>query len=473
MAYGAKVNMALFGTDGIRGNSTKYPFDNGTLAIIGKAIAKVLCSKKDKLLIISDTRESGARIQKELARGIASEGVEAISGAAMPTPSASFILESKKFVAAIVISASHNPYIDNGIKIFASNGLKLKDGIEAKIEKEIRAFEKAAVKIPPLKKPIKKDLSLLKNYENFIISAYRHYGFNRNDGRKAANGKNEFLKNKTIVIDCANGASFKCAPEVLRKLGAKIIALNIKPNGKNINKNCGALYPQNLAKAVKKHKAFIGFAFDGDADRLICIDEKGGVKDGDFFLASMSKFLKKQGKLKNNVLVTTVMANIGLIIAMKNEKIKVITSKVGDRYVIEDMQKHKSSLGGEQSGHFIFRDILKTGDGLLSAAMLLSALSIENKKPSEFFSIIDKFPQILINKEVKEKVPFEKLQKSSQIIEKYKNDLKDKGRILVRYSGTENLLRVMAEGKDEKQIEQIAKTIINSIIGEINAQIRS
>ncbi|MDR0822155.1 MAG: hypothetical protein LBN20_00030, partial [Endomicrobium sp.] len=262
MAYGAKVNMALFGTDGIRGNSNKYPFDNETLAIIGKSIARVLCSKKDKLLIISDTRESGARIQKELARGIASEGVEAISGGVMPTPSASFILKSKKFVAAIVISASHNPYIDNGIKIFAGNGLKLKDSVEAKIEKEIKTFEKSALRIPPLKKPIKKDLSLLKNYENFIISLY----------------KGASLKGKTIAIDCANGASFKCAPRALKKLGAKVIALNVKPNGKNINKNCGALYPQNLAKAVKKHKAFIGFAFDGDADRLICIDEKGIVK---------------------------------------------------------------------------------------------------------------------------------------------------------------------------------------------------
>ncbi|MDR3244451.1 MAG: phosphoglucosamine mutase [Elusimicrobiota bacterium] len=457
MVCSAKVNMDLFGTDGIRGDSTKYPFDNRTLAIIGKSIAHILCSKKDKLLIICDTRQSAPRIQKYLAGGINSEGVQAVSGGIMPTPAASFLLNNTQYIAAIVISASHNPYIDNGIKIFAKNGLKLKDFVEAKIEKFIRKYEREHIVIPISKKSLKKDLSLLKAYKDFIVSVYK--GFR--------------LKGKTIIIDCANGASFNCASNILKSLGAKVIALNIKPDGKNINKNCGALHPESLVKAVKKYKAFCGFAFDGDADRLICVDEKGSIRDGDFFLAAMAKFLKEKGKLKNNTLVTTVMANIGLAAAMRGEGIKVIYSKVGDRYVISDMQKYKASLGGEQSGHFIFRDILKTGDGILSAVMLLNALSAKNQKPSEFFSIIEKFPQILINKEVKKKIPLEQLPNSLRLIEKYKNDLKDKGRILIRYSGTENLLRVMVEGKNEKQIEQIAREIINLICGEINDKIRS
>lgn len=458
--------MDLFGTDGIRGNSSQYPFDDQTLVIIGRAIAEELRGKKNEILIISDTRESAQRISRRLAEGIVSFGKNVVFGGVLPTPAASFLVKKTgRFEAAIVISASHNPYTDNGIKIFASDGFKLKDSIEERIEKKIKYYEDlkdfksycAANGKPIVKIKLKQDLSLLKLYEDFISSTF----------------DNHSLKGKTIALDCANGASYKCAPAVLKKLGAKTISLNTKPNGKNINANCGALYPQKLSEIVKKRKAFCGLAFDGDADRLIFIDEKGIVKDGDYFLSAMALFLKEKHLLKNNILTATVMANLGLLSAMKEAGIKVITSKVGDRYVLEDMLKFKSSLGGEQSGHFIFSDLLGTGDGLLSALQALKAMLIKNQNPSEFFSKIIKYPQILLNEEVKEKIPLEKLGKSAKLIKKYENILKSDGRILVRYSGTEKILRVMIEGKDENQIKEIAQELLVSIKGEIDDKVGS
>ncbi|AKL98243.1 hypothetical protein [Endomicrobium proavitum] len=443
--------MKLFGTDGIRGNSSEFPFDNYSLSVIGKAIAQTLKNSKNKILIIRDTRQSGKRIQKYLALGLLSGGAVPVFGGVMPTPAASFLLRSGKYSAAIVISASHNPYIDNGIKIFNSKGSKLTDFTEAKIEKKINKYfaEKIAIKTKNIN--LHEDNTLIKAYENFIVESFGHGS----------------LKGKTIIADCANGAAYKCAVGVLKKLGAKVVALNVSPDGKNINKCCGALYPEIAASAVKKYKAFCGFAFDGDADRLICIDENAVVRDGDYFLSSMAKFLKSENKLKNNVLVTTVMANIGLLKAMSQAKIKTVVSKVGDRYVLEDMKKFKSSLGGEQSGHFIFSDLLGTGDGLLSAVQLLAALAKENKTLSQFVSGVQKFPQILINKKVAAKIPVEKLSKTGVLIKKYEKKLGSDGRILVRYSGTENLLRVMVEGKNKSEIKKIAQGIIESADAEI------
>ncbi|MDR1195757.1 MAG: phosphoglucosamine mutase [Endomicrobium sp.] len=446
--------MKLFGTDGIRGDSSKFPFDNDALFITGKAIAEVLAAAGKKILIIRDTRKSGKRIQNALANGMASAGAVAVFGGIMPTPAASFFLRSGQYWAGAVISASHNPYRDNGIKIFNSKGSKLTDSVESKIEKKINKYMRDGLKFSTAKIEKREKNGLLKSYEHFLSESF---------------GKGT-LKNKKIVIDCANGAAYKSASNVLKKLGAKVIALNVKPDGKNINRNCGALYPEVAAAAVKKHKAFCGFCFDGDADRLICIDENGNIKDGDFFLGSMARYLKSRKKLKNNVLVTTVMANIGLIKAMEKEKIKVVTEKVGDRYVMEAMKKHKAVLGGEQSGHFIFRDILGAGDGLLSALQLLSALNYEGKTVSQMFCAIEKFPQVLINKTVAKKEPLEKLQKTSSLIKGYERKLGADGRILVRYSGTENLLRVMVEGTDKIEIGKMAQNIISCADKEISGK---
>jgi phosphoglucosamine mutase len=438
--------MKLFGTDGIRGDSSKFPFDNDTLNIIGRSIAEVLGVSKP-ILIIRDTRESGKRIQSKLSEGMSIVGAKTVFGGVMPTPAASLLVKKWMYCAAVVISASHNPYIDNGIKIFNSNGYKLSDSIEAKIEAKIKKYIESKDVSLRKKVSLKENIKLVKFYENFIVKNF--------------SGKR--LKDKTIVLDCANGASYKCAPRIFKRLGANLIALNVNPDGKNINLNCGALYPQSLCKAVKKYNAFCGFAFDGDADRLICVDENGTIRDGDYFLSSMSVWLKGQKKLKNNILVSTVMANLGLIRALKKEKIKVISSKVGDRYVIEDMKKYKASLGGEQSGHFIFKDILSTGDGLLSSVMLLSALSVTGKTMSQFMSVMEKFPQVLVNRNVSKKVPIEKLSKSCNLIKDYEKKLGCEGRIFVRYSGTENILRVMVEGKDINSISSIAKNIADRI----------
>ncbi|MDR2191919.1 MAG: phosphoglucosamine mutase [Endomicrobium sp.] len=457
--------MKYFGTDGIRGDAKKFPFDDNTLLAVGKAVGAKLGKKDKPFLIIRDTRQSGERIQKLLAQGLNLSGVKVVFGGVMPTSAAAFLtrqrsrgkgIAQERFCGAAVISASHNPYQDNGVKIFNYRGLKLTDKTQNLIEKKISQYGAKSIR-PNKTLSAKKNDALIKEYENFVVENFR-----------AGN-----LNGKKIVLDCANGAAFKCAPKVLKKLGASVALLNVKPNGKNINKNCGALHPEIAAKAVKKHKAFCGFAFDGDADRLICIDENGQIKDGDYFLYSMAAHLKRNGKLKNNVLVATVMSNIGLFKAAKKEKIKVITSQVGDRYVLEDLKKHKASLGGEQSGHFIFKDVLDTGDGLLSAVMILSALNDTGKKMSEFFNGLEKFPQVLINKKVSQKIPIEKLKNVSRLIKIYERKLDGDGRILARYSGTENLLRIMVEGKDKKEITDIANEIINLADREINDQIGS
>jgi phosphoglucosamine mutase len=445
--------MKIFGTDGIRGDSSKFPFDDTTLNIIGRSIAEVLGPNK-RILIIRDTRESGKRIQTKLSEGMSATGARIVFGSIMPTPAASLFVKNGNYCAAVVISASHNPYTDNGIKIFTSNGYKLSVSIEEKIEAKINKYITSKVVLPIKKISLKENSKLIKFYENFIIKNF--------SGKK--------LKGKIIILDCAHGASYKCAPRILKKLGANVIALNVKPDGKNINLNCGALYPQYLCKAVKEYNAFCGFAFDGDADRLICVDENGMIRDGDYFLSSMSIWLKSKKKLKNNILVSTVMANIGLFRALKKEKIKVISSQIGDRYVMEDMKKHKASLGGEQSGHFIFKDILATGDGILSSVMILSVLSSTGKTMSEFMNVIEKFPQILVNRKVMKKVPLEKLSNSYNLIKDCEKSLGSGGRVLVRYSGTENLLRVMVEGKDVDEIKNIAKSIADVVEKETSLQ---
>ncbi|MDR3306603.1 MAG: phosphoglucosamine mutase [Endomicrobium sp.] len=445
--------MKLFGTDGIRGDSSKFPFDNSTLNIIGRCIAEVLDVNKS-ILIIRDTRKSGKRIQAKLSEGMSMAGTKTVFGGIMPTPAASLLLKKGKYRAAVVISASHNPYMDNGIKIFNSNGYKLSESIEEKIEAKINKYIASKDIFPRKKISLKENSKLIKFYENFIVKNF--------SGKK--------LKGKTIVLDCANGASYKCAPRILKRLGASVITLNANPDGKNINLNCGSLHPQSLCKAVKEYNAFCGFAFDGDADRLICVDENGVIRDGDYFLSAMSVWLKSKKKLKNNILVSTVMANIGLFRALKREKIKVISSKVGDRYVMEDMKKHKASLGGEQSGHFIFKDILATGDGLLSSVMILSALSVASKTMSEFMNVIEKFPQVLVNRKLTKKIPIENLPKSYNLIKTCEKSLGSDGRVLVRYSGTENLLRVMVEGKDVDEIRSIAESIADSVEKETSLQ---
>ena len=444
--------MKFFGTDGIRGKSNKFPFDNKTVSLIGYVLAETLDKKGNGVLIGRDTRESCNRIFKALQKGINSAKIKVIDLGIVPTPAVAYLLKRNNYQAGIVISASHNPYLDNGIKFFSSKGTKLPDKIENKLEKNLVKYinEKKV-----LNKSVKiKNVSgkkIIKQYVDFLISLMP---------------KNS-LKNKTIAIDCANGASYKIAPEVLKKLSAKVIVINNKPTGKNINLSCGALHPEKVAEVAKKEKAFCGFAFDGDADRVISVDDKGIIRDGDFFLGVVAKYLKDNNKLKNNTLVTTVMANLGLLKATKQIKINVVTSKVGDRYVYENLKKYKAIIGGEQSGHIIFKQLLDTGDGIVSALQLLNILVKENKTLSQMCSWIKKYPQVLINEKVVEKIPLDKLLQTTKYIKQIEKKLGNNGRVLVRYSGTEKLLRVMLEGKDKKEIKQMANNIISLAKKEI------
>ena len=444
--------MKFFGTDGIRGKSNKFPFDNNTVSLIGYVLAETLDKKGNGVLIGRDTRESCNRIFKALQKGINSAGIKVIDLGIVPTPAVAYLLKKNNYQAGIVISASHNPYLDNGIKFFSSKGTKLPDKIENKLEKNL-------VKYINEKKVLNKSLKIrnvpgkkiIKQYVDFLISLMP---------------KNS-LKNKTIAIDCANGASYKIAPEVCKKLSAKVIVINNKPTGKNINLNCGALHPEQVAEVVKKEKAFCGFAFDGDADRVISVDDKGIIRDGDYFLGIVAKYFKDNNKLKNNTLVTTVMANLGLLKATKQIKVNVVTSKVGDRYVYENLKKYKAIIGGEQSGHIIFKQLLDTGDGIVSALQLLNILVKENKTLSQMCSWIKKYPQVLINEKVVEKIPLDKLLQTTKYIKQIEKKLGNNGRVLVRYSGTEKLLRVMLEGKDKKEIKQMANNIISLAKKEI------
>jgi phosphoglucosamine mutase len=444
--------MKLFGTDGIRGNASNFPFDNNSLQVIGMAIAKVM--KCVNIFIIRDTRLSGKRIQEELIKGILHTVTLPILGGVMPTAAASYIVTKKNYSAAIVISASHNSYYDNGIKIFENNGMKISHLLESKIELEIyKHINTYNFKNVVFRNNIicKEQSIFLKMYESFIIEQFLP----------------NKLYNKTIIIDCANGSVYKCACTVLKKLGANVIALNTKPDGLNINLDCGAIFPYKLSQIIKQNKAFCGFAFDGDADRVVCVDEKGNIKDGDYFLASMAIWLKKHNKLHNNTLVTTMMCNIGIQRAMAKEDIKVIFSEVGDYFIIKNMNKYNASFGGEQSGHFIFKATLLTGDGLLSSIMLLSILISENITMSEFMNInnIKKLPQVIVNKRVVKKIPFAQLKKSSLLINVYEKNLN--GRIIVRYSGTEPVIRIMVEGLNQKEIQLIANKLADSIQNEI------
>ncbi len=448
--------MKFFGTDGIRGKADGFPFDNNTVSLIGYVLAESVDKKGNGILIGRDTRQSGKRILNALTKGINAAGIKVTDLGILPTPATAYILKNNDYQAGIVISASHNPYTDNGIKFFSSKGTKLPDNVEAKLEKQL-------VKYIDDKKILKSDKKiknfsvgdskkLVEQYKNFLVGLM----------------PKDALKGKKVAIDCANGASYKIAPEVLKKLKATVVVINNNPNGKNINLNCGALHPEAVAETVKKQKCFCGFAFDGDADRVISVDEKGTVRDGDFFLGVVAKYLKDNNKLKNNTLVITVMANLGLLKAAKQEKINVITSKVGDRYVYEDLKKYKAILGGEQSGHIIFKNLLDTGDGQISALQLLNILVKEDKPLSQMCSLIKKYPQILINEKVAEKVPLERLPLTTKVIKQTEKKLGDNGRVLVRYSGTENLLRVMLEGQDKKEIKLLAQQIIKTAKTEIH-----
>lgn len=441
----------LFGTDGVRGEANTelkpelaYRLGRAATLHFGK-----LSEDKPKILIGRDTRISGEMLESALITGICSAGGHAISVGVIPTPGVAYLVKKIHAVAGIVISASHNPFYDNGIKFFGGNGYKLPDAVEDEISEIVyqmthddKFSRPTGAKIGEVE--YRKDL--LNDYINFVESTTTE----RFDGIK-------------IVLDCANGAAYDAMPKVLKDLGAELILMGDKPNGININDDCGSTHIENLRLEVLRRRADIGIAHDGDADRCLCIDEKGNLIDGDHILIMCAKLMMDVGALKNNTVVTTVMANIGFRQAIENLNGRYEITAVGDRYVLENMLKNGYNLGGEQSGHIIFTDYSTTGDGLITALQVLTAMKKSKKSASELNEMMTTFPQILINVRIKDKKLSQEADTVKRAIFEGTEELGDTGRILVRASGTEPLVRVMAEGPNKAQLDRICKKIASEI----------
>jgi phosphoglucosamine mutase len=441
----------LFGTDGIRGIANEYPMTVEVAANVGQAIAYL--SKKEghkpRIIIGRDTRLSGDMFESAIISGICSMGINAISVGVMPTPGIAFLTHDMRADAGMVISASHNPSQDNGIKIFNSEGFKLSDEKENQIEELI--FADDVDKLHPVPKELGK-VSRLNDasgrYVDFLKSTFPQ--------KINPEGMN-------VVLDCSNGATYKVAPAVFTELGCSVKTLSDRPDGKNINLNCGSQHTEMLAEEVLRQKADVGFAFDGDGDRVIAVDEKGNVLTGDRMLAICSVILKKEGKLKNNFVVRTVMSNLGLSVAFQKLGIDSVFANVGDRFVLEEMLARGAIIGGEDSGHLIFLQHHTTGDGLITALQVLAAMKKEAKPLSKLAGIMKVFPQMLINIDVKRKPEIESVPEIMAVIKKAEDALGDKGRVLVRYSGTQNMCRVMVEGPTKKETETHCRRIADVV----------
>ena len=423
----------LFGTDGIRGVANSYPMTTEIAMQVGRAIAFIVKNKKGRhrIVIGKDTRVSGYMIENALAAGICSMGVDVLLVGPLPTPGIAFITTSMRADAGVVISASHNPFQDNGIKIFSNDGFKLPDEVEADIEELIFSQKMATLR------PVAEEVGKARRIDDA-------------KGRYIVFLKNIFPKKQTlegmhIVLDCAHGATYGVAPYVLEELGAKVTSLGVSPDGKNINHKCGALHPELMAGKVKETGADIGLALDGDGDRLIVCDERGKVVDGDHIMAICAKDLIQRRKLRKKTLVTTVMSNMGLEIAMKEMGGKMVRTNVGDRYVVEEMRKNGYSFGGEQSGHLVFLDHITTGDGNLAALRLLAIMKKRKKKLSELAKVMTSYPQVLKNVRTTSKIDLDNLPKFQKAVKKMEKKLGKSGRILVRPSGTEPVIRIVAE----------------------------
>jgi phosphoglucosamine mutase len=442
----------LFGTDGIRGVANIYPMTSEIAMQVGRAIAFIVKNRngRHRIVIGKDTRLSGYMIENALAAGICSMGVDVLLVGPMPTPGIAFITTSMRADAGVVISASHNPFQDNGIKIFSHDGFKLPDRLEADIEDLIFSQKMAALR------PVAEEIGRAKRIDD---AKGRYIVFLKNIFPKKYS-----LEDFHIVLDCANGATYGVAPHVFEELGAKVTKLGVEPDGKNINHNCGALHPELMAAKVEETGADIGLALDGDGDRLIVCDEKGRVVDGDHVMAVCAQDLMKKRKLKKKTLVSTVMSNMGLEVAMANMGGKMVRTKVGDRYVVEEMRKKGYSFGGEQSGHLVFLDHITTGDGNLAALRLLAIMKKRQKPMSELAKVMESYPQVLKNVRTTSKIDIDLIPDFQKTIQKMEKKLGKTGRILVRPSGTEPVIRVMVEGENEKLINGMADDLAGLIV---------
>ncbi len=440
----------LFGTDGIRGKAHQYPLDGATMFALGEALGHRLRkgNSRPRVLLGMDTRESGPQIARALTAGVAAGGGEAQVIGVIPTPGVAYLCRTTDAAAGISISASHNPFTDNGVKIFGHDGMKLPDAIEEQIEDELRALRRDDSIVPDA--PAGESKELIESYERFLISGV----------------KPNALAGRKVVLDTGHGAAYRIAPEVFRRVGAEVVVIHDHPNGRNINDDSGALHPERLAEVVVQQSADFGVAFDGDADRAIFADDAGNIRDGDEIIYLWAQHLRRSNKLKNDAIVTTVMSNFGFEKQLRSDGIELLRANVGDKYVLELMQERKAILGGEQSGHIIDLTVHTTGDGIHTALVFGEILAGLSKKFSQLRTFTP-MPQLLLNEKVGSKPPLQSLPKFQAAHQQKLGELAGRGRILVRYSGTENLVRVMVEGEDDVQIRKIAAELRDVLKDEI------
>jgi phosphoglucosamine mutase len=441
----------LFGTDGVRGVANKEPMTADIALRLGKAIA-YLCRSHDgrhRIVVGKDTRLSGYMLENAMVAGICSMGVDALLIGPLPTPGIAFITQSMRADAGVVISASHNLYQDNGIKFFQRDGYKLPDGQEDEMEELIHSDR--LLDRQPTADRVGKAFRIDDAKGRYIVFA------------KETFPKDLTLEGFRIMLDCANGAGYKVAPTVLTELGAEVKTMGVDPDGKNINDQCGSQHAQIMADQVKEYRADIGIALDGDGDRVIFADEEGNVVDGDAVMAFCGREWLRQGRLPQNTLVATVMSNIGLEISLKEMGGKLVRTAVGDRYVTEEMRRSGAMLGGEQSGHIIFRDYTTTGDGIITALQVLAIMKQTGLRLSQLASQIRLMPQLLLNVKVRKKTALEEINGLQEQIRQVEEELGEKGRVLVRYSGTEPLLRIMLEGPDGDRIRTLAEELAQRV----------
>jgi len=446
----------LFGTDGIRGSAGEYPLDRRTVLLTGRALGQFLRRSHAELRVLlgEDTRESSRWIAEQLAGGLAREGVAAVSAGVITTPGLAYLSRINGFSAGVMISASHNPYRDNGIKVFAHSGYKLPDEDELEVEENLFGLLESAgdsgAESAAAGPRLEPDESLRARYEDFLSSLLP-------DGMD--------FRGLRIALDCANGAASAIAPELFARLGAQVTVINASPDGRNINLDCGSLHPEHLQARVPAEQASLGIAFDGDADRSLFVTSQGRLVDGDGVLFVAARHLAARRRIRNGLVVGTVMANLGLEAALGREGIRLLRTPVGDKYVLEEMLRRDANLGGEQCGHIIFSDDHTTGDGLLTALRLLEIVKASGRPLHDLVSELRVYPQSLISIRVREKVPVEQLPEVGAAIRAAQQHFGGAGRVIVRYSGTERLARVMVEGRELEEVERHA--------GQIAAAFRS
>jgi phosphoglucosamine mutase len=460
----------LFGTDGIRGLANEFPMTGEVAMAAGRAIARVLTSRpkaahpleidhfkpirKPRIVLGKDTRISGYMLEQAIASGICSMGADVMLIGPLPTPGVAFVTQNMRADAGVMISASHNPYHDNGIKIFSSDGYKLPDEMEMEIERLI--FSKELEQDLPTADLVGKTFRIEDVHARYLVFL------------KSLFSRDLDLMGIRILLDCANGAAYKVAPLVFEELGAEVIKIGIHPDGLNINHQCGALFPEAISSLVMQYRADIGISLDGDGDRCILSDENGDIVNGDQILGLCAIQMAKEGALHQNTIVTTPMSNIGLELALKKHGISMIRSQVGDRYVVETLKKNALNLGGEPSGHIIFLDHATTGDGIVAALKVLEAMKRTKKPLSVLKNEIHLLPQVREDVRVVKKEALENYPEIIKAIQTAEKNLKDEGRVFVRYSGTEQLVRVMVEGKNLKNIQKFAKMIAEKIEEHLN-----